>query len=391
MTAHHPPLRVAIVGCGNVALNFHLPAYQALPDTYEIVGLADPTPDRLTLGQQLAGLNDDQVHLDAAELLARTDVDVIDVCTPQHLHRDLVIAAAQASKHVLCEKPIAAVPADAAAMVTAAERAGTILAVVHNYLFFPEIVALTQLIASGELGEIRTVTVDMLGVVDSPGAAGYAPRWRHDPASSGGGVLMDMLHGVYLAEHLLGAPVDAVSAALDTATDGDAVEGLATCRLEAGRRIGLVNIGWGLGQGGIAVNGSKGRAIAHYRGEGTMPWAPFETLTVTTADGTRTVDLPPGQELVPLVADAMRDTVADLAAAIVEHRAPAATGATALRILESTVAAYGSAALRRTVDLPLPPDSPLHTRGVVGLSDVDLPAESPVRARGLFGLTPIGT
>ena len=168
------PLRVAIVGCGNVALNFHLPAYQALPDRYEVVGLADPTPDRLALGQRLAGLNDDQVHLDAAELLARADVDVIDVCTPQHLHRDLVIAAAQAGKHVLCEKPIAAVPADAAAMVAAAEGAGTVLAVVHNYLFFPEIVALTQLIASGELGEIRTVTVDMLGVVDSPGAAGYA-------------------------------------------------------------------------------------------------------------------------------------------------------------------------------------------------------------------------
>lgn len=388
--APQEPLRVAIVGCGNVALNFHLPAYQALPDTYEIVGLADPTPDRLALGQQLAGLPDDQVHLDAAELLARADVDVIDVCTPQHLHRDLVIAAAQAGKHVLCEKPIAAVPADAAAMVAAAEQAGTILAVVHNYLFFPEIVALTQLIAAGELGEIRTVTVDMLGVVDSPGAAGYAPRWRHNPAASGGGVLMDMLHGVYLAEHLLGAPFDAVSAAVDTATDGDAVEGLASCRLEARRRIGLVNIGWGLGQGGIAVNGSKGRAIAHYRADGTMPWAPFETLTVTTAEGTRVVELPAGQELVPLVADAMRDTVADLAEAITGDRAPAATGATALRILESTVAAYASAALRRTVDLPLPTDGPLHNRGVVGLSEVDLPTESPVRARGLFGLTPIG-
>ncbi len=80
--APQEPLRVAIVGCGNVALNFHLPAYQALPDTYEIVGLADPTPDRLALGQQLAGLPDDQVHLDAAELLARADVHVIDVCTP---------------------------------------------------------------------------------------------------------------------------------------------------------------------------------------------------------------------------------------------------------------------------------------------------------------------
>lgn len=382
------PLRVAIVGCGNVALNFHLPAYQALPDRYEIVGLADPTPDRLALGRDLAGLAESQTHPDPADLLARDDVDVIDVCTPQHLHRDLVIAAARAGKHVLCEKPIAATPADAAAMVAAAERAGTVLAVVHNYLFFPEIVALTRLIAAGELGEVRTVAVNMLGVVDSPGAAGYAPRWRHDPATSGGGVLMDMLHGVYLAEHLLGAPIDAVSATVDSATDGDAVEGLALCRLEAGRKVAMVNVGWGLGAGGVSVNGSRGRAVARYRADGTMPWAPFESLTVTTAEGSRVVDLPPGQELGPLVADAMRDTVADVADAITAGRRPAADGATALRILESTVAAYTSGALRRTVDLPLPTSSPLHNHGVVGLADIDLPADSPVRRRGLFGLTP---
>lgn len=384
------PLRVAIVGCGNVALNFHLPAYQVQPDRYEVVGLADPTPERLQLGRELAGLRADQVHHDASDLLARTDVDVIDVCTPQHLHRDLVVAAAQHGKHVLCEKPLAAVPADAADMVAAAQQAGTVLAVMHNYLFFPEIVALRSLIESGELGEIRTVTVDMLGVVDSPGAAGYAPRWRHDPAASGGGVLMDMLHGVYLAEHLIGAPIEAVSARVDSITDGDAVEGLAVCRLETGRRVGLVNVGWGLGQGGVAVNGSRGRAVARYREDGTMPWAPFERLTVTTADGSRTVDLPPGQELAPLVADAMRDTVADLADAIAAGRPPATTGAAAQRILEATVAAYASGALRATVDLPLPADGPLFGRGVVGLAEVKLPDSSPVRRRGLFGLVPSG-
>jgi hypothetical protein len=133
---------------------------------------------------------------------------------------------------------------------------------------------------------------------------------------------MDMLHGVYLAEHLLGAPAEAVSAFVDSAADGDAVEGLALCRLETGRRAALVNVGWGLGPGGVAVHGTKGRAIARYRAEGTMPWAPFEQLTVTTADGTRTVGPPPGQELGPLVADAMRDTVVDLADAIARGRPP---------------------------------------------------------------------
>lgn len=386
----NPPLRVGIVGCGNVALNFHVPAYQAVPDRYRIVGLADPTAERLELGRATAGLATDQVHRDAAELLARDDVDVVDVCTPQHLHRDVVVAAAAAGKHALCEKPIAAVPADAAAMVTAARDAGVILAVVHNYLFFPEIAALRDVIASGELGEVRTVRVDMLGVVDSPGAAGYRPQWRHDPAASGGGVLMDMLHGVYLAEHLLGESVEAVSAFVDSATDGDAVEGLALCRLEAGRRAAMVNIGWGHGPGGVAVHGTKGRAIVGYRADGTMPWAPFEQLTVTTADGTRTVGVPPGQELVPLVADAMRDTVVDLAEAVVRGGTPAADGAAALRTLETTVAAYASAALGRTVAVPLPADGPLYGSGVVGVRSLDVPESSLVRRRGLFGVTPTG-
>ena len=121
-----------------------------------------------------------------------------------------------------------------------------------------------------------------------------------------------------------------------------------------------------------------------------MPWAPFEQLTVTTADGARAVDLPAGQDLRPLVAGAMRDTVIDLADAITGHRAPAADGAAARHTLETTIAAYASAAFQRTVAVPLPADGPLSTSGVVGLSRMDVPADSPVRRRGLFTLSPNG-
>ncbi|MFJ9706513.1 Gfo/Idh/MocA family protein [Streptomyces sp. NPDC101234] len=381
------PLRVGIVGCGNVALNFHVPAYQAEPERFTVTALADPTPERLELGRTTAGLSPDQVHGDALALIAREDVDVVDVCTPQHLHRDLVVAAAAAGKHILCEKPLAATPADAAAMVEATDTAGVVLGVVHNYLFFPEIVAARTLIDDGAIGEVRTVTVDMLGVVDSPGAAGYRPQWRHDPAAAGGGVLMDMLHGVYLAEHLLAEPVERVSAYVDAATPGDAVEGLALCRLESARRAALVNIGWGFGPGGIRINGSKGRMVLRYRDEGTIPWAPFEALTLTTEAGTETLDLPTGQELASLIAGALRATIADLADAVTDGRAPAAPGRAALRTLEATVAAYTSAALGRSVDLPLPTDGPVHRHGVIGLAELDVPATSGVRTRGLFGLT----
>ncbi|MEU6553257.1 Gfo/Idh/MocA family oxidoreductase [Streptomyces sp. NPDC046915] len=385
------PLRVGIVGCGNVALNFHVPAYLAEPDRFAVTALADPTPERLELGRTITGLSPEQVHGDALALLARDDVDVVDVCTPQHLHRALVVAAAAAGKHILCEKPLAATPAAAAAMVAAAERAQVVLGVVHNYLFFPEIVAARELIDEGAIGEVRTVTVDMLGVVDSPGAAGYRPQWRHDPAAAGGGVLMDMLHGVYLAEHLLDEPVQRVSAYVDAATPGDAVEGLALCRLETARRAALVNIGWGFGSGGIRINGGKGRIVLRYRDEGTIPWAPFEALSLTTEAGTENLGLPAGRELVPLVAEALRATVADFAEAVTTGRPPAAPGRAALHTLEATVAAYTSAALGENVDIPLPVDGPVHRRGVTGLAELDVPATSGVRTRGLFGLTPHGS
>ena len=324
-------------------------------------------------------------------MLARADVDLVDVCTPQHLRRDLLLAAAAAGKHILCEKPIASIPADAAAAVAAAQDAGVVLAVVHNYLFFPEVVAAHDVVTSGELGEVRTVRVDMLGVTDSPGTGGYRPLWRHDPAAAGGGVLMDMLHAVYLAEHLLGSRVQRVSAYLDSATDGDAVEGLAMCRLESDRRAALVNVAWGVGSGGIEVGGTKGRLTVRYRDDGTPPWAPFESLTVTTAGGTRTLSLPPGEELGERIGAAMRATVGDVADAVELGRPPSADGRTGLRILETTLAAYGSAALGRTVAVPLSAKDPLHVSGVLGLQQLDIPGWSPVRGRGLFGFDSAST
>lgn len=376
---------MGIIGCGNVALNFHLPAYQDLPGLFIVNGLADPGAERLELGRKAAGLGAAQVHRDALELIAREDIDVIDVCTPQHLHRDLVIAAARAGKHILCEKPLAAVPREAADMVAAATASGVRLGVVHNYLFFPEIAAMRAVIDSGQIGAVRTVNVDMLGVVDSPGAAGYRPQWRKDPAVSGGGVLMDMLHGVYLAQHLLGEPVAAVSAFVD-GRDGESVEDLALYRLEAGRSAALVNVGWGLGRGGVSVHGTAGRMRATYQNDGTMPWAPFERLLVTTADGTRAVDLPAGRQLAELVSAAMRDTVADFARAVRSGDSGAASGADALATLEATVAAYASAALGHSVALPLDAADPLHLRGILGLRELPLPERSLVGSLGLFGL-----
>jgi predicted dehydrogenase len=386
-------LRIGIVGCGNVGARLHLPAWQTHPELAQVVGLADPAESSLEAARGRAGLTREQVHLDASELIARPDVDAVDICTPQHLRRDILLEAIGAGKHILCEKPIAAVPADAAAAVAAASRHGVVLAMVHNYLFLPEVQAAMRIIRSGEVGEVRAVIVNFLGVVDSPGSVAYQADWRKDPALSGGGVLMDMLHGVYVAESLLGGPLRRASAHIDSLDAGAGVEDLALCRFETTSNAALVNIGWGHGPGGIEVSGTKGRLSVRYRDGGTTPWAPLEQLLVTTPAGTR-VELEgvPGDGALGLsqpIFDSFDHLVADFADAVLSGRTPTASGADGQRILEATLAAYESGATGEVVSVPLEPGDPVFEDGVLGLRHLNLPEWSPLRRQSLFSLQPI--
>lgn len=102
------PLRVGLIGCGNAAVGDHLPAYLGLAPHVHLAAVADPTPARRELGRTEAGLPAADAHADALELIARSDIDIIDLCTPQHLRRDLAVAAAEAGKHILSATRMAA-------------------------------------------------------------------------------------------------------------------------------------------------------------------------------------------------------------------------------------------------------------------------------------------
>jgi predicted dehydrogenase len=379
-------LRIGIIGCGNIGSGSHLPAWQANGDVAEVAALADPTPSTLEAARTAAGLAPPDAHLDPIELIARPDIDAVDVCTPQHLRRDLIVAAARSGKHVLCEKPLATIPADAAAAVDAAAESGATLAMVHNYLWLPEIEAAQRVIASGEIGAVRAVTINFLGIVDVPGSAGYAPRWRHDAALAGGGVLVDILHGVYVSESLLGEPLRRVSAYADNRDPDANVEDLALCRFETTTNAALVNIAWGHGPGGIEITGTEGRIRVVYRDGGTSPWSPLERVFVTTAAATRVeLDATAGeQDDLATLRQTFRHVVRDFAVAALDGGSPRASGADGLRILEATVGALASAATGQMVQIPLDRDHPVFRAGVLGVAELDLPDWSPARLRGLY-------
>jgi predicted dehydrogenase len=158
-----------------MAVGDHLPAYLELAPAVLLAAVADPTPERRELGRTEAGLPAADAHANALELIARSDIDMIDLCTPQHLRRDLVVAAAEAGKHILSEKPLATTPADAQAMVDAARANGVRLGIVHNCLFFAEVRRTLDLLVRETIDETET-SYDVGNFDDCRGAPGQCAR-----------------------------------------------------------------------------------------------------------------------------------------------------------------------------------------------------------------------
>jgi predicted dehydrogenase len=137
------------------------------------------------------------------EMVADETIALVDICAPNNMHAPVAIAAAQAGKHVLCEKPLARNEEEAWEMYEAAQKAGIVNMVVFNYRFLPAVALAKQLIEAGKLGTIRHFNAvyyqDWL--VDP----GFPFVWRHDADVSGSGAHGDMnAHIVDLARYLVG-------------------------------------------------------------------------------------------------------------------------------------------------------------------------------------------
>ncbi|WP_069169671.1 Gfo/Idh/MocA family protein [Streptomyces griseus] len=151
-------------------------------------------------------------------LIARDDVQLVDICTPGDSHAEIAIAALEAGKHVLCEKPLANTVAEAEAMAAAAERAaarGQVAIVGFNYRKVPAITYARSLIAEGRLGTLRHVRATYLQdwLVDP----GSPLTWRLEREHAGSGALGDLgAHIVDLAQYLAGELLVGVSAVSET-------------------------------------------------------------------------------------------------------------------------------------------------------------------------------
>ena len=199
-------IKVGVLGGGGI-LEAHIRGYRAYADAIKVTAVADVVEE--TARRRAVEL-DAAAYTDFREMIFEAEIDAVDICLPHHLHAEAIVAAAQAGKHILCEKPLCLTVLQADEVQQAVSAAGVTLMCAHNQLYLPAVAKAKQSLDDGVLGTVYEVrTTDSFYNDFDPQNMG----WRASTATSGGGELMDTgYHPTYLMLHFAGgSPVDATA------------------------------------------------------------------------------------------------------------------------------------------------------------------------------------
>lgn len=279
---------------------------------------------------------------DLESMLADQEIDAVYVATPVVNHAEQTIAAARAGKHVLCEKPIAIDLTEADRMIDACKTAGVTLGIAYYRRFYPIVRRIAELIADGAIGSISQARIDAFEPFDPP--PGHPRGWLLDPATSGGGPMIDFgCHRIELLTALFpreeapstGPDGSVVRALLATNTLRRTVEDNAVAILRLGDNVlGTVSVSHSIGtpRDTLTIWGSRGSIHSPALNQGTLE------LTVVQPDGSQqleTEQLPPHENL-------HQPLIADFEAAVAEGREPTVDGATGREVTAILDAIYRS-------------------------------------------------
>ncbi len=192
-------LRIGLIGCGFMGRT-HTNGYKRVGDFF-------PALEYTPVLKAVCARNENKVRefadqwgyesfeTDWKALIARKDIDAIDICTPNDTHAEISIAAAAAGKMILCEKPLARDLEESRSMVEAIEKAGVANTVWYNYRRLPAVTLARQIIESGKLGQIFHYRANFLQdwTINANLPQGGEGLWRMDAAVAGSGVMGDLL------------------------------------------------------------------------------------------------------------------------------------------------------------------------------------------------------
>lgn len=337
-------LRVGVFGAGVIS-RAHVAGYKSVGGRAEVTAIADAN-ETAALGLRGALGKDAEIYGDWRALIDKADVDAVDICLPHHMHAPAAVAAAETGRHILVEKPIARNLREADEMISAAEKAGVKLMVLHDRRYEPVWARIQEVLREGVLGRLITLRLDHNQSVDVPQG-----HWIFARELLGGGAIMSCLtHQIDLIRWYGGevTEVGCLSVTIPERMEGE-IAGVVTMRLSSGA-VAEASINW------------------HVRGRGLRGWPWYEFAWITGTRGNlhnfgglhllRDDEIDRGYQTLPTEGGAGHATaVAHFVDCVLEDREPLTNGRDGRAALEVALAAYASQKTGRFVTLPLDGDA----------------------------------
>ena len=341
---------IGIIGCGKIAQVRHIPEYAENKDA-RLLGFYDINKERAAaLAQQYGGTAYETVE----ELLANPDIAAVSVCAANFAHAELTIAALNAGKHVLCEKPMAITLAECEAMVEAAKKNGKFLMIGHNQRLAKAHAVARKLIVDGLIGDIVTFrTTFGHGGPETWSVDPGLNTWFFDKTRAAMGAMADLgIHKTDLIQFLTGQQVIRTTARVTTLDKKDSngnlisVDDNAICIYEmSGGAFGTMTASW-------TYYGAEDNSTVLYGTKGIMRIYddPAISIKVILADGSKiSYDV----EAIQTNDNQTKSGVIDLwMESLVNDKAPEISGESALAAMRAVFASIQSSETGKAVDIP---------------------------------------
>ena len=320
----HVPVRWGLVGCGDISEKRVAPALREAPGS-RLVAVARAQAHKAADFAARHGAS--RSYADWRELVRDEELDAVYVATPVRLHAEQAVAAAEAGKHVLCEKPMALDPASCERMIGAARAHRVRLGVAYYRHHYPLVRRLRALLDSGEIGRPVLAGMQAFEPFDAP--AGHPRAWLLRRSESGGGPMADFgCHRVEVLLDLLGPLAEAHGISTRARFREREVEDtcIATLRFESGAAaVVTVTHAAQERRDTLEIFGTRGSAHVAVLNAGVV--------RIVTASGEREESHPPHANLHQPLVD-------DFVAAVREGREPTVTGAVGLEVARAVEAIY---------------------------------------------------
>jgi len=264
-------LKLALIGCGRSVTVGHAPALTALPDRYQVVAIADRSPEALASVGMLLGIAPEHRYADYRDLLLREDIEVVDITVPNAFRHDIAAAFLSVGVHLITERPLALSLHDAEDLLKLAEMHGKLITVMHYLLYYPPFAEGLRLVRAGQIGEPFFIRCEGVSGGFGAGTETYHPAWQENIDIAGGGVWLESgYHSAYLCSELMNSPVISVTARIGSYQNDDGVDDTATalCTHE-NNGISSIQAAWSVPSGGrrvFEIYGSEGSIVYDHDG-----------------------------------------------------------------------------------------------------------------------------